>query len=311
MPKRVPKDKIRKVILSQEKTFTPNDIAYQCQVSSATAYMMIREMVEATKEVVIDHKDGKKIIYALNEQKAADKKENSVSRNILDIPVVDRFEYVSGITDMVINKISPSALITGLSGVGKTYLVKKCFAKAGMEEDMDYHFVTGHSSPLGLYRFLYEHRTSICVFDDCDSVFKDEISVNLLKSALDSYDRRTIHWQSSRIPDDLESSFDFTGSIIFISNLDESRIDEAIKSRTFVINLQLTRKEIVEYMRSIVNKIEPKISKEIKLEVIDYLDKTKDHYDQFNLRTLIKVARLRINADKTKMDWKKMAIVID
>lgn len=309
MPKQINKDNVRRVIRNQgDKSFTPDDIAYESQVSSASAYLLIKELMDMG-EVVLDHKDGRRMYYALKDKsgQAAAPSEHS----ILSLPVDDRFKYIAGIADMVIGGVSPSALITGIAGIGKTYLVRNRFELAGHKEGIDYHFVTGHSSPMGLYRFLYEHRDATIVFDDCDSVFKDAIAVNLLKSALDSYDVRKVNWVSERMPDDLEPEFNFEGSIIFISNLDESRIDEAVKSRTFVIDLQLTRKEIVEYMRSIVDVIEPDMTKQAKLEVIDYLDDVKDAFKQFNLRTFIKVARIRKGSAMTGIDWKKMALVLD
>ena len=60
------------------------------------------------------------------------------------------------------------------------------------------------------------------VFDDCDSILLDDISLNLLKGALDSGKKRKISWLSeyralkeAGIPD----SFNFHGSVIFITNL--------------------------------------------------------------------------------------------
>lgn len=308
MPKVINKDNVRRIIRTQgDKSFTPDDIGFQANVSSASAYVLIKELM-GMGEVVVDHKDGRRMYYALTDKSKA---QTPSQNSILSLPVEDRFKYIAGIADMVINGVSPSALITGIAGIGKTYLVKERFELAGKQEGIDFHFVTGHSSPMGLYRYLYEHRDSTIVFDDCDSVFKDAIAVNLLKSALDSYDVRKVNWVSERMPDDLESEFEFEGSIIFISNLDESRIDEAVKSRTFVIDLQLTRKEIVEYMKSIADVIEPDMKLKDKHEVIDYLNDVKDTFKQFNLRTFIKVARIRKGATMAGIDWRKMALVLD
>jgi hypothetical protein len=161
---------------------------------------------------------------------------------------------------------------------------------------------------MGLYRFLYEHRDAVCVFDDCD--YRDEIAINILKSALDSYDVRKVNWQSERMPDDLEKEFEFEGSIIFITNRDAASIDEAIKSRTFVINLQMSRREICEYMREIAANIEPDTDLALKLEVIDYLDEVRDHFEQFNLRTLIRASRVRRGISGPGQDWKKAVLVM-
>lgn len=299
---------VKEIIRKQtDRCFTPEDIGFQAKVSASSAYLIIRELI-GMGEVIIDHKDGHRIYYGLKDKSGM---QVPAENNILSLAIEERFQYIGGVTDMVINGISPSAFITGMAGIGKTYLVRNRLKQQGKIEGKDYHFVSGHSSPMGLYMFLYEHRDAICVFDDCDSIFKDSIAVNLLKSAIDSYEVRTVNWQSSRMPDEMESSFDFEGSIIFISNLDESRIDEAVKSRTFVIDLQLNRKEIVDYMRKIAKDVEPEMSLDEKHEVIDYLDKTKDNFKQFNLRTLIKVARIKRGSKVSNIDWKKMALVLD
>ena len=112
------------------------------------------------------------------------------------------------------------------------------------------------------------------------------------------------------MPEDLEREFDFEGQIIFVSNRDPNSIDEAVKSRTMVMDLQMSRAEIVEYMRSIYKYILPEITNKHKEEVIDYLGEIRDKFNQFNLRTLIKVARIRAGVEKGT-DWQKMALVIE
>jgi hypothetical protein len=304
MPKKIDKKAIRESIMSQgDKCFTPDDIAFQTQVSPASAYLMIKEL-SSCGIVKVDHKDGRRLYYSLNEDEVQQK------NDILSIPPKERFEYISHLTDMVINGYSPSLLITGISGIGKTFLVKDRFKEMGKRDGHDYHFVSGHSSPMGLYRFLHDHRDQVCVFDDCDSVFGDAIAINILKSALDSYDVRKVSWQSARMPEDLEPEFRFEGSVIFISNLDESRIDEAVKSRTYVIDLQMSRKEVFDYMVSISDKLCPEVAVTDKKEVLEYLDDVKEHFKQFNLRTFIKVARMKASVG-ANVDWRKMALILD
>jgi hypothetical protein len=62
------------------------------------------------------------------------------------------------------------------------------------ERKPKYEVVKGAMSALGLYAKLYEfsaEKTSV-VFDDCDSVLMDELSLNILKGALDSSKKRTL-----------------------------------------------------------------------------------------------------------------------
>jgi hypothetical protein len=63
-------------------------------------------------------------------------------------------------------------------------------------EPGDYDIVKGVASPKAIYRFLYENRNRIAIFDDCDSVWDDPQSEALIKAALDSYEDRWISWLS-------------------------------------------------------------------------------------------------------------------
>ena len=308
MPKLIDKDMLRSNILVQSQPFTPSSISMAAQVSSASAYVMIKELVGEGK-VILDHKDGKRMFYAV--VSGAGQTQLRTGKSILSLTPAERFEYVSNLVDMVQSGVSPSLLITGVAGIGKTFLVKKRFEAANMKEGHDFHFVQGHSSPMGLYKFLHDHSDSMIVFDDCDSVFKDEIAINILKSALDSYDVRKVSWCSAKMPDDLEPEFDFTGQVIFISNMDSCRIDEAVKSRTIVIDLQMSRKEICEYLWNLIGVIEPKMRMNEKEEVLTYLDEKRDCFEQFNIRTFIKACRIRRTADLKRADWRKMILVVN
>ena len=191
------KDKLRNDILSQPKSFTPENISMAAQVSRSAAYTMIRKL-QGEGKVIIDSKDGGRMLYAVvsgNGQAQLRK-----GQSILSLSPAERFQHTENLIDMILNKISPSLMITGIAGIGKTYLVKERFKANNLKEGMDFHMVSGHSSPMGLYKFLHDHSDSMIVFDDCDSVFKDETSINILKSALDSYDVRKVCWCSARMP---------------------------------------------------------------------------------------------------------------
>jgi len=257
--------------------------------------------------VVVDHKIGKKKVYAIS---GLGSKDGVVKPNIALLTPLERFEHVGTIVDMVAHGISPSALITGVSGIGKTYLVRQRLESHGWKEGIDYLTIKGHSTPLGLYQVLHDHSDQVICFDDCDDIFNNDIAINILKSALDSYDVRKVSWQSSRMPEGYESDFIFNGQILFISNYTSDRIDDAIKSRTFVIDLQMSRKEICEYLWTLIHNIEKSMPLEDRKEVMTELEVRVDSFEQFNIRTFIKACRIYQTAKKNGKDWKKMLTVM-
>ena len=310
---RIDFNKVRQTVAAQPRTFTYTDIARECGISTASANKIVHDML-SEGAIIVDHKVGKTKQYAVS---GTGGKDGIIKPNVCMLSPAKRFEYVGTVVDMIAMGISPSVLITGLSGIGKTYIVKKRLEANGLREDEDYIMVKGHASPMGLYRLLYEHQRQRLVFDDCDSIFKDADSINLLKAALDSYDVRTVSWHSSRMPDDLESSFEFSGQIIFVSNMTADRIDEPVKSRTMTIDLQMSRKEICEYIGTILPDI--RISTDdgsyvmdtpTKGIVLDELQKMADGFEQFNIRTFIKACRIFIAAEKNGNDWKEMLSII-
>ena len=167
----------------------------------------------------------------------------------------ERFDFVEKLVTMVASGVQPSAVITGEGGLGKTYTVTKTLEAHGYKDISDlaefqvgtivntrkcFTMVKGYSTAKGLYRTLFENNKSVIVFDDCDAVLKDPIALNLLKGALDSYGKRIISWNADMKDDDLPRSFNFEGRVIFISNMEQDRIDQAIRSRSMMIDLSMT-----------------------------------------------------------------------
>jgi hypothetical protein len=212
----------------------------------------------------------------------------------------DMFAGMTGMAAMVAKKISPSLVITGQPGLGKTFQVIAMLNEMGMREGWDYVHVKGRASAAGMFITLYENCDKLVIFDDCDSVFRDVDAVNVLKGALDSYDRRVISWISAKPlkdgdGDEMPRSFTFTGQVIFISNMDISRIDPAIRSRAFVTDISLTNDQMIQRMRALLNDIEPKAPLSQKQEALDALIAAYERYSgvELNFRSLIKSIRIR------------------
>jgi len=244
----------------------------------------------------------------------------------------DVFKAIELYTIQVAKGRSNSLIVSGMSGIGKTQVVKETLKSIGLTPDVNYYFATGTVTTAGLYEVLFKNRNSLIIFDDCDSVFKDPDSINMLKGALDTYKIREISkltkgntFDSTGMSDDdietnyqhsqkVPNKFEFRGQIIFISNLSEEKFDDAILSRSLHVDVHLSKEEVVERMREIMKKINPELELELKSEALEYLIFiTENHPVKFdlNIRTLIHSINLRNGNDgemtiggKSEKVWK-------
>jgi hypothetical protein len=232
----------------------------------------------------------------------------------------ERFSFVEKLVTMVATGVQPSAVITGEGGLGKTFTVTKTLEANGLRDISDlaefqvgtvlnarkcFTFVKGYSTPKGLYRTLFENNKGTIVFDDCDAVLKDPVALNLLKSALDSYGKRIISWNADMRDEDLPRSFNFEGRVIFISNMSQDKIDQAIRSRSMMIDLSMTLNQKIDRMEHIALSPEflPEYSAECKKDALALIREIKDDCKEISLRTLISVTKVRAS----NKEWKDLA----
>ena len=221
----------------------------------------------------------------------------------MEFGINKRFGFLGDLAKMVIMGVSPSLIVTGEGGLGKSYSIKNALVDCGMEEH-EFVFFKGYSTARGLYNSLYDNNGKVIIFDDCDSVLEDKVALNILKSALDSYDEREITWMSKmNKSDEYPNKFSFTGRIIFISNKKKDSIDQAVLSRSLVVDLSMTADDKIERMRHILSAILPEYSMNTKIQALDFLEGVKNKA-QLNMRTLIMVTKL---ADSFPVKWEDMA----
>jgi len=209
------------------------------------------------------------------------------------------FDNLTRLTKMVARGVQPSLLVTGGAGLGKTFLVKQTLQSCGLRESYEFVHYKGRSTAAGMFITLFQNSNKIVVFDDCDSIFKDADAVNMLKAALDSYDTRRISYITSKplkdeYGDPIPTTFEFTGKVIFISNISQSALDEAIKSRSFVADIALTTQQMFERIESLMQKMEPSIPLPAKQQAFALMQKLDSKFEgvQINLRSFIKAARI-------------------
>jgi hypothetical protein len=245
---------------------------------------------------------------------------------LITFDINERFQFLEDYVDMAASRDRKSVVIVGEGGLGKSYTVFKQLKKNKLTDlqDMEigasadesnsrksYVVVKGYSTAKGLYRTLYENRNRLVVFDDCDSILKDDVAANILKAALDSYDRRIVSWNAESFGEsDLPKSFEFTGSVIFISNMSMHRIPQSLISRAAPVDVSMTRPEIITRMREIVKQGEfmDSDSMEHKLEALDYIAShiNNPQIRAINLRTLIAVVT---NRRCKPASWQRLSLM--
>ena len=214
-----------------------------------------------------------------------------------------RFEFLQDLTSMVVLGATPSLVVTGEGGLGKTHTVNQTIKSLEIP-DTNWVSFKGYSTARGLYNTLFDHNGKLIIFDDCDSVLEDKVAQNILKSALDSYETRQISWMAKmNKSDEYPNQFNFTGRVIFISNKDKSKIDGAILSRSLTVDLSMTPQEKIDRMSFILGTILPEFDLQVKSDALSFLDENKDKTN-LNIRTLIIVSKIRKQFPDT---WKNLA----
>ena len=214
-----------------------------------------------------------------------------------------RFEFLNNLTTMVVNNSTPSLIVTGEGGLGKTHSVTETIKSNDLSDD-EYIFFKGYSTARGLYNTLYDNNGKLIIFDDCDSVLDDKVALNILKSALDSYEKRTISWMAKMNKnDEYPQQFEFTGRIIFISNKSITDINEAVRSRSLTVDLTMTPSDKIERMGAIIENILPEYSLEFKKDALTFLSEVCNEVS-VNMRMLIMVTKMASTYPET---WKGLA----
>jgi len=229
-----------------------------------------------------------------------------------------RFEILEDMTRAVKRGDVRAMIVTGPPGVGKSFGVEKVLSKHDVFADVandsklkKYEVVKGAMSAIGLYKKLYEYsdKKSILVFDDCDSVLLDDLSLNILKAALDSGKKRMIHWNTdSRLlrQEGVPNSFEFKGGAIFISNIKFDHVKskklrdhlEALESRCHYLDLTIdTTREKLLRIKQVVNECgmldEYQLTDEAKVEVVEFINTNAQRMRELSLRMVLKVADIR------------------
>ena len=242
-----------------------------------------------------------------------------------------RFDILEDMTRAVKKGDVRSMIVTGPPGVGKSFGVEKVLSKHDVFADVandsklkKYEVVKGAMSAIGLYSKLYNYSDKKCilVFDDCDSVLLDDLSLNILKAALDSSKKRMIHWNTdSRLlrSEGVPNSFEFKGGAIFITNIKFEHVRskklkdhlEALESRCHYLDLTIdTEREKLLRIKQVIRDCDMLADYALedwaKMEVVDFITANAKRMRELSLRMVLKVADIRVSMPA---NWKAVVEV--
>lgn len=236
-----------------------------------------------------------------------------------------RFRALRLMTEMTAKGVNRALIISGPAGLGKSFESEEVLAKLSGE----YHhkIVKGFVRPTGLYKMFYEMRHENCVvmFDDADSIFNDDVSLNLLKAACDSNEVRKISWLAETQMETengqaLPREFEFRGSVIFITNyrMDELALRggrlaphfEALVSRSQYLDLGMrTTRDYLVRIKMVVREgmlRDRGFTKAEEDTILNYVEQNEGTLRELSLRMVNKVASLiRMSPD----GWEDIAAV--
>ena len=238
-----------------------------------------------------------------------------------------RFNILDDMTKATIRGDVRAMIVVGPPGVGKSYGVEKQLEKASLFTEVasrpkQYDVVKGAMSAIGLYckLFNYKEKDNVLVFDDCDSVLQDELSLNILKAALDSKQVRKICWNTDSYKlrnEGVPDTFNFEGSAIFITNIKFENIKskklkdhlEAVQSRCHYLDLTLdTMRDKLLRIKQIAGTgalyQDYNFDDATQIEMLDFMTDNCDNLNEVSLRMALKIADLKRVSDT---NWKELA----
>ena len=242
--------------------------------------------------------------------------------------IATRFEILDQMAQACIAGDIRAMIVTGPPGVGKSHGVIEQMNKASLFDKISnrkprFEIVKGAVSGIGLFATLYKYSDSknVLVFDDCD-VFTDPDALNVLKGALDSGKKRRISWnKDSRLLRDegVPNSFDFNGSIIFITNLNfedrrsnkiQAHVD-ALQSRCHFLDLTIeTQRDKMLRIKQVHRDADGGLfadygfSASLADEILEFMEANQNRLREISLRMSLKIADLiKVSAN----NWKLLA----
>lgn len=320
---------------------------YRNRVVENMTFSLVKGLTSGAKGLYVTvknegHFEVKIPVVKIKVQSAADVEFSDVEAEPTTVPVVEvetdqqamdriayRFKILEEMAAACIKGNIRGMIVTGPPGVGKSYGVEGELEKASLfdkiaERKIRYEIVKGAITALGLYVKLYKYSDpkNVLVFDDCDSIFMDDLTLNIMKAALDSGKRRKICWNSdSRLlrEESIPESFEFKGSAIFITNLKFSNIRskklqdhlEALQSRCHFVDLTIdTDRDKMLRIKQVHRDVKGGLFADYDFEndeadqIFKYMEEQSRKLREVSMRMALKIADLMVVSPTA---WKTLA----
>lgn len=182
------------------------------------------------------------------------------------------------------------------------HVTKKLQEILGPDGDKWHYHSGAKTAPFSFYKTVFMEKDDIIVWDEADSLLKNDDIIMMLKPALDTSGKHYFEYTSgtqnvSYYSEDeideiannvrneilggaiitaspkgkgvqLPSKFKFTGSMIFISNMRANKIEQAIMSRSLFIDVYLAERDVLKRIQMIG---ERKFGKDEAMEILEAL----------------------------------------
>ena len=238
--------------------------------------------------------------------------------------IAARFSILDEMAEAVSTSKVRAMIVSGPPGIGKSFGVERALEKQNMFQDIagtsrKFEVVKGAMSAIGLYKKLYEHSAKghVVCFDDCDAILYDDLALNLLKAALDTGKKRTLHWNTESrtlMAEGMPNSFEFFGGVIFITNIKFDNVKskklqdhlQALQSRCHYLDLTIdSMRDRMLRIRQIcrAGMLEKYgMPKDEEEQLIQFVFKNKHKLREISLRMVLKIADLwKMSPDRYQM----------
>tara|TARA_E500000318_G_scaffold77264_1_gene72024 strand:+ start:914 stop:1978 length:1065 start_codon:yes stop_codon:yes gene_type:complete len=238
--------------------------------------------------------------------------------------IAGRFGILDEMAEAVATNKVRAMIVSGPPGIGKSYGVEQALEKQNMFEDIagskrKFEVVKGAMSAIGLYKKLYEYSSRGCVvcFDDCDAILYDDLALNLLKAALDTGKKRSLHWNTESrtlMAEGMPNSFEFHGGVIFITNIKFDNVKskklqdhlQALQSRCHYLDLTIdSMRDRMLRIKQIVGAgmlDKYAMSEDEKQSLVQFIYDNKHRLREISLRMVLKIADLwKMSPDRYQM----------